>query len=79
MGLNLDTLGWVYKAMERGMTREQAEAAAMATRDFIRDMEAAGMEGEEIRQRFGEIHDDLKRQRLEREARERTGLAGEAR
>ena len=68
MALILDTLGWVYKSMERGMTREQAEAAAIATRDFIRDVEAAGMEPEEIRQRFGEIQDDLKRQRLEREA-----------
>ena len=76
MPLILDTLGWVYKSMERGMSREQAEAAAMATRDFIRDMEAAGMEPEEIKQRFAEIHDDLKRQRLEREAQERTGLSG---
>ena len=76
MPLILDTLGWVYKSMERGMTREQAEAAAMASRDFIREMEAAGMEGEEIQQRFAEIHDDLRRQRLEREARENPGLSG---
>ena len=66
--LILDTLGWVYKSMEMGMTREEAERAVMATRDFIREMEAAGMSGEEIRQRFAEIHEDLKRQRLEREA-----------
>jgi len=77
MPLILDTLGWVYKAMERGMTREQAEAAAIANRDFIRDMAAAGMEPEEIKQRFAEIHDDLRRQRLEREAREQAELAGE--
>jgi hypothetical protein len=76
MPLILDTLGWVYKPMERGMSREQAEAAAMATRDFIRDMEAAGMGPEEIKQRFAEIHDDLKRQRLEREAQKGTGLSG---
>jgi hypothetical protein len=76
MPLILDTLGWVYKSMELGMTREQAEAAAMASRDFIREMEAAGMEGEEIQQRFAEIHEDLKRQRLAREARENAGLSG---
>lgn len=78
MALILDTLGWVYKSMERGMTREQAEAAALASRNFIRDMEAAGMEPDEIRQRFAEIHDDLKRQRLEREARENAVLSGDA-
>ena len=32
MALILDTLGRVYKSMERGMTREQAEAAAMLKR-----------------------------------------------
>ena len=76
MPLILDTLGWVYKAMERGMTREQAEAAAIATRDFMREMEVAGMDGDQIKQRFVEIHEDLKRQRLEGAAREQAGTDG---
>jgi hypothetical protein len=66
--LVLDTLGLVHRSMALGMSREEAERAAIATRDFIFEMHEAGMSADEIKRRFGHIHADLKRQRLEREA-----------
>jgi hypothetical protein len=65
----IDTLGMVRKSMERGMGRANAERIAAVARNFALEMHESGMDADEIRTRFEEIHDQLQRERLGRPAR----------
>lgn len=60
----IDTLGLVQQSMERGMTRETAERVAEHARDLILEMHASGMDAHEIKTRFTEIQEQLRRERL---------------
>ncbi|MGZ8322658.1 MAG: hypothetical protein ACXW3N_06070 [Rhodoplanes sp.] len=62
----LDTLGLVQPLMERGLSREDAEKAVEAARTFVLDMHKDGMDAGEIRNRFIEIHEQLRRERAAR-------------
>ncbi|NJO54565.1 MAG: hypothetical protein HC829_06745 [Bacteroidales bacterium] len=59
----IDTLGLVRQSMAQGMTRQEAENAAAAARNFAQAMHASGMDASEIRNRFAEIHEQLRRER----------------
>jgi hypothetical protein len=61
----IDTLGIVRKSMAQGMGRANAERIAAIARNFALEMHQSGMDADEIRTRFEEIHDQLKRERLD--------------
>jgi len=60
----IDTLGLVRDSIAQGMTRNDAEKIAEAARNFSKAMHESGMDAKEIRSRFGEIHEQLRRQRI---------------
>ena len=60
----IDTLEIARRSMELGMEREAAERLARGAADYASQMNDAGMDAHEIRNRFGEIHEQLKRERL---------------
>ncbi len=62
--LFIDTLGIVRQSMEMGMSREEAERIATLARDLVLEMHGSGMDAHEIRNRFAEIHEQLRRERL---------------
>jgi hypothetical protein len=59
----IDTLGLVQQSMAQGMSRENAEKVAEAARNFALAMHESGMDAEEIRNRFAEIHEQFRRDR----------------
>ena len=59
----IDTLGLVRQSIAQGMTREDAERVVEATRNFALAMHESGMDAKEIRNRFVEIHEQLRRER----------------
>lgn len=59
----IDTLGLMRRLMAQGMTRKDAESFTQAARDFAQAMHASGMDANEIRNRFAEIHEQLRRER----------------
>ena len=60
----IDTLGMVRHSMDLGMSREEAERVATIARNLVLEMHEAGMDAHEIRNRFAEIHEQLRRERL---------------
>ena len=60
----IDTLGMVRQSMALGMGRENAERIAMVARDFAIEMHNSGMDAEEIKGRFEQIHEQLRREHL---------------
>lgn len=60
----IDTLGMVRKSMQQGMGRATAERIASIARNFAVEMHESGMDADEIRDRFEEIHAQLERERL---------------
>jgi hypothetical protein len=62
----LDTLTLVQPLMEKGMSREEAEKAVEAARTFALKMHEKGMDAREIRNRFTEIIEQLRRERIGR-------------
>jgi hypothetical protein len=59
----IDTLGLVRQSIAEGMTRGDAEKLAEAARNFALAMHESGMDAKEIRNRFTEIHEQLRRER----------------
>lgn len=59
----IDTLGLVRQSIAQGMTRKDAEKVAEAARNFALAMHESGMDANEIRNRFSEIHEQLRRER----------------
>jgi hypothetical protein len=51
--------------MELGMSPKEAEKIATIARNFALEMHESGMDAEEIKSRFGEIHEQLRRERLD--------------
>ena len=52
--LLLDTLGMVKRALDLGLTREQAEQTVIVAREGILAMHKSGMDAKEIKARFAE-------------------------
>jgi len=62
----IDTLGLVRDSIAKGMSPKEAEKVAEAARNFSRAMHDSGMDASEIRNRFAEIHEQLRRERASR-------------
>ena len=63
----IDTLGLIRGSLALGMSREDAERAAEKAREFVLGMHESGMDAHEIKMRFAEIHEQLRRERVERQ------------
>ena len=60
----IDTLGLIRDSLALGLSRDDAEKAAEKAREFVVDMHESGMDAHEIKMRFQEINEQLKRERV---------------
>jgi len=60
----IDTLGMVHSSMAQGMGRENAERIAAIARRIAIDLHESGMPADEIKVRFEEVHEQLRRERI---------------
>ncbi len=60
----IDTLGLVQGSVALGMSVDEAERFAETARGFVIEMHESGMDAHEIKTRFDEIHEQLRRERV---------------